>query len=550
MRNYFIMTLFLFSFSALSKINIRLSPSFPTAGESFDVIFSIESRDNLEPFLNFDPSGVEVIGRSKAVSNQIQFINGRTTSKQTHIFTYEMKAPTARTAFLRNITADIGSDTVNHKDVSIKIAKELKISGDTFILAEVSNDNPYIGEAVDVKYYLYTRDRSLQSVEIKEFPKLNGFIKRFHKLQEREEVVQYNGQVYRRYLKYSAKVFPEKTGELKIDPLRLSLRFQVGNNRIGFFSSSFGRTKEKTKGSKTVKIRVKDLPAENVPPTFTGLVGKHNAKISINRTKYLMNEPIEARLEITGVGALEKLGAPKLWESKYLEDFDTKSEYVDIDKNVGRKIFDYTYLVRGNGIIEPKTKKLFYFDPGSQTYEPMEIELKGLTLSGAVASSPAVVNNDGDNGEREKESISRISSETSVMAPIFNKQNVFEQLMLPKWIIKILALVYVFLIAIHFYQYQKRRQKVGECDKILKTIYAKGLTYRRLNDYILSLRKNNNDTDMKAIINESSLKNDDKKYFLSTIKKLEEQGFYDGLNDDKKIKINKKSLESLRSLML
>ena len=71
----------------------------------------------------------------------------------------------------------------------------------------MSKTQAYIGEGIDVRYYLYSRAPVVQT-EFKSFPKLNGFIKRYHKIADREEAVEYEGIVYRRSLKYSARVYP------------------------------------------------------------------------------------------------------------------------------------------------------------------------------------------------------------------------------------------------------------------------------------------------------------------------------------------------------
>jgi len=548
MKTVLLSLLVLLNINIMANISISLSPSFPTVDESFNVVFSIETSSNAEPFISFDPSGVEVIGRSSPmVSSQIQFINGRTTSKKTIIYNYEMKAPSARTAFLRNITVDIGSDTFNHKDVSIKVSKASKERGDTFVLAEVSNDNPFVGEGIDIRYYLYSRNRNLTGIEIKEFPKLNGFIKRFHKVNGKEEVVQYNGQVFRRYLKYSSRAFPEKTGELKIDPLKLTLRFRSGRNRIGSFGSLFGSVKERSKGSKTIKIKVRPLPATNVPKNFTGLVGEHSASFRMTRSKYLVNEPIEVRLEVAGVGALEKLEAPKIWTSPLLEDFDTKSEYIDIDSYKGRKVFDYTYLVRGNGKIDAFKKELFYFDPKSETYKDMSININELTLSGSLGSSSPSL----DTENLDKKLIDKELSETSQsLAPLFAKISFLQKIITPKWILVFLGAVYLLLMIAFFIL--KYRFSIVRTDQelFLRKIYKEGINYKNLSDYILSLRSEGGHTDIKILIEESKVKKSDKEYFLNLIKTLEEEKFYDGLKDNKKLKIRKKPFEHLKLMNL
>ena len=83
------------------------------------------------------------------------------------------------------------------------------------------------------------------------------------------------------------------------------------------YNSGFGfgnqRFKNKDLSSPMVEIEVLPLPTEGVPSSFTGLVGEHEFNLSVPKTKYLVNEPIEIKLEVKGKGALENLDAPAIF---------------------------------------------------------------------------------------------------------------------------------------------------------------------------------------------------------------------------------------------
>ena len=51
---------------------------------------------------------------------------------------------------------------------------------------------------------------------------------------ERIETVQYNGEIYKRVLKYSTRVYPEKTGTAYIDSLRLNVQYSDGYQNTPF----------------------------------------------------------------------------------------------------------------------------------------------------------------------------------------------------------------------------------------------------------------------------------------------------------------------------
>ena len=162
----------------------------------------------------------------------------------------------------------------------------------------------YLGEGITVRYFLYSKV-PVNSVDIKKYPKLNNFLKRFLQEQERSERVSVDGQLYLRTQIYAAKLFPEKPGEVKIDPLELSASYPVVRSGDPFGTFGLNRNfKTKTIASETVKLQVLPLP-QPVPENFTGLVGKHDFNLQFGQTKMIVNEPLEVKLTVAGGGALE-----------------------------------------------------------------------------------------------------------------------------------------------------------------------------------------------------------------------------------------------------
>lgn len=283
----------------MAQVEVIVNPVEPVKDEVFDVKFKITTTSSAKPFISFTPSGLEVLEKvdTPEYHYEIRGGIGRAKTTKTIIYTYKMASAKGGYATLRDIVVDMGGQKLSHKNVRIKILSKRKEMPKIFARAEVSSDNVFLGEGVDVRYYVYSVNPIVQT-EIKAFPKLNGFIKRFHKVNEAEEAVRINGVVYRRSLKYSARVYPEKTGKLYIDPLRMVVQYAKGSsNPFGGFGFGLGRFSKKSLNSEKKEITVKPIPAENVPPTFTGLVGEHHFKLSMQKNKFVVNEAIEARLE-------------------------------------------------------------------------------------------------------------------------------------------------------------------------------------------------------------------------------------------------------------
>lgn len=382
-------------FSAFSlEVEVEVRPVSPIVDETFDVNFIIETDGREDPMIRFNPGHAEVLGKSnRGVSINTTVVNGQISTVRKVTIAYQLISKKVGYLYLRDISVEAGGEVKNLKNLRLNVLREAKEPQSMFLRAETSKDEYYVGEGIDLKYYIYYRN-NIVSQEIKEFPKLNGFIKRFHKEVNNTERVEVDGVLYRRTLVYSARLYPEKIGEAKIDPLRMNIQYSdfTHSSPFGTFGLQMGRYKARTLSSKTIAIKVLPIPAENAPANFTGLVGNHRFEFTQNKNKFLVNEALEYRLVVEGEGALEKLDAPIIYSNPDLEQFDTRSEVVEVDQSRARKQFDYTLLPRAQMTLEPSTLELSTFDPNSKTFVAHKIDLPGIEVGGtattATRSSP------------------------------------------------------------------------------------------------------------------------------------------------------------------
>lgn len=369
------------------EVDVVVEPKEGVINESFYVTFKVKTSGNEEPYISFTPYGASVLGkRSQGLSISTVVINGKFTTTREQAVVYELLAERQGQVYLRNIKVEMSGKTIPVKEVRINILNEPRRVPDAFIEAEASKTKVYLGEGLDVNYYLYFKT-SISANDVKEFPKLNKFIKRFHHINSPVETVQYKGQVLKRILAYSARLYPEKIGHAVLDPMKISVQMIENDYGNGF---GFGnqRYKNKDLASPTVEIEVLPLPSEGVPSSFTGLVGEHEFNLSVPKSKYLVNEPIEVKLEVKGKGALENYDAPVIYSDNNLEAFDTKSEVTEIGTQAAKKLFEYTLLARGPVKIAGREAAFAYFDPSSGKYVEKKVSIPALEVSGqAMAAS-------------------------------------------------------------------------------------------------------------------------------------------------------------------
>lgn len=382
-----IIFLLISSMAFANEVKIEINPTKPVAGEVFQAYFRIFTDADEEPAINFSPANVEVVGKSnQGVSTRTVYANGKLTVTREMTMVYDLVSAKPGPASLRDVTIQLGSKSIRHPTVSFSVLKEAQVLGDVFVMADVPKKTVYLGEGIVARYYLY-RKVDVNSIDIKKYPKLNGFLKRFLQEPERPERVTVDGNLYVRTQIYSAKLFPEKTGELKIDPLQLTATYSSSNINDPFGAFGMNRDfKTRSLSSESVKIEVRPLP-EPVPPHFTGLVGTHEFQVQFGQSKLIVNEPLEVKLTVTGVGALENLEAPDLIKHPGLEEFESNGDLKISDAENATKTFDYTFLAKENLKLPAKDIQLSYFDPNSGRYVPAQINVAEIIVAGGQAGA-------------------------------------------------------------------------------------------------------------------------------------------------------------------
>lgn len=379
-----------------NEVKIEINPTKPVAGEVFQAYFRIFSEIDDEPAINFSPSNVEVVGKSnQGISTRTIYANGKLTITREMTLVYDLVAAKPGTSSLRDITVQLGNKTIRHQTLTFSVLKEPEVMADVFVMTDVPKKELFLGEGIVARYYLYSKV-PVRNLDIKKYPKLNGFLKRFLQEPERTERVAVDGQLYMRTQIYAAKLYAEKPGELKIDPLQLSATYPSSRGSDPFGAFGMNRDmKTKSISSETIKINVRPLP-EPVPVHFTGLVGKHEFQLQFGQSRLIVNEPLEVKLTVAGVGALENLEAPNLISHPGLEEFESNGDLKIADSENATKVFDYTYLAKENFNLPSKEITLSYFDPNSEKYVATSLNVPELVVAGGQpGQAMKPVKNDG-----------------------------------------------------------------------------------------------------------------------------------------------------------
>ena len=338
---------------------------------------------------NFLPpsfSDFTVVGGPNQKVSQ-SFLNGKMEYSKTYSFYLQPKKTGNLTIGQAEIIIDDKTYKTSPIDVTITSAVDKPKDGDSsdivaednlHLVAEVSNANPYLNEALTVVYKLYVSPRvSVSNWRELDSPKYNDFWSQSIDIQQlRVENGEYDGEPYRYVVLRKTILYPQKTGELNIEPLTLSIAVDVPSERRDIFGSRIYKTVNKTVAANNKKINVKPLPAGR-PADFTGAVGKFSFNVSTSKNELNAGESLQAKVEVRGNGNLKLFDLPELTAPSSLEMYDPeRTENVNTNLNGMQGSISQTYTVvpTQKGKYPIPALSFSYFDPSSETYKTLNSE--------------------------------------------------------------------------------------------------------------------------------------------------------------------------------
>lgn len=387
---YVLFFLFFLTFASHAQVSIEIIPKNPSVNEVFQILFKCNVEGREDPEINFNARNFEVLDKqSQGLSTRTIYQAGKITVSKELLVSYTAVAKKTGMATVANARIRIGNRIINKDDMNFQILERPAGPRLVFVAADVSKDDVFVNEGITLRYYLY-RKVGIQSTDIKKYPKLDMFMKRYLQENENPQRVTVNGELFVRSTVYSARLYPEEPGEFTVDPIELTVSYSKENlGAFGFGFGMSGRDLVTTNiSSDPIKIKVKTLPEANKPKDFSGLVGAHKFDFVIGRSNILVNEPLEARLSINGPGKLEGFTPVSLFSSKSLEQFDVKADLALVGSEGAIKTFTYTFLGKSNDLIAPSTIKISYFNVDTKSYETWTQEIPEIRIAGGEAQLP------------------------------------------------------------------------------------------------------------------------------------------------------------------
>jgi hypothetical protein len=341
---------------------------------------------------NFNPPSFEgfrvVGGPNQAISNS--YINGKRSYSKTYSY---FLAPQSRGSFtIGQATIEIDGETYKTLPISVEVTAAVDkpldennadyvASENVHLVAEISNANPYLNEAITVTYKLYvSHDVSITSNwrEI-DTPKFADFWSQNIDNRGNFKVLngKYKGEDYRYVVLRTTVLYPQKTGKLDIEPLTLDVPIDVETNKRDLFGRRLRTRVNKTISAGNRTIDVKPLPQENRPDNFDGAVGSFSFNVTTNKTRLDANESLELTVNVEGKGNLKLFDLPSIKLPGSLEMYEperTNSIQTMADGMRGSTSESYTIVPQFKGSYPIRPVSFSYFDPKAEKYVSLSSE--------------------------------------------------------------------------------------------------------------------------------------------------------------------------------
>ena len=399
------------------------APAQVIVGRPFQFTYTVNQRakDLRAPeFTNFD----YIAGPYTSQSSSTSFVNGRRTSSFQMTFTYTLMAQKEGTFSIAPATITINGEQYTSNGVKITVLPEDQPAtnsqqqaannqqptassqrqstgpeqGNIFVRTLVSKTKVYEQEAVLLSYKVY-----VAGVDLKQFtnnttlPDFTSFLQQKIDLQDVQlQLENYNGRNYQTATIYSTLLYPQKSGDITIDPATFEAVLLVPNQARSrsifddFFNSY--TTATRTLRAPGTTIHVTPLPSGK-PASYAGGVGKFTMDAKLSGTDVKANEAITLTLTIRGAGNMKLLKTPAVDWPEGFEQYDpkvTNNFKTSTGGMSGTRTIEYLAIPRAAGEYILPPVQFGYFDTEKGQYQVLSTPEYTLHIARGAGDQSAV----------------------------------------------------------------------------------------------------------------------------------------------------------------
>ncbi|OFX19265.1 MAG: hypothetical protein A2041_06405 [Bacteroidetes bacterium GWA2_31_9b] len=399
-----------------------LAPKVVEVGQQFRLIFSVNAQAE-----GFTPPNIQdfaiLAGPSTSTSSNVSIMNGKVTQNYELKYSYILEAtkegqftiPSAEIVVNKkkyvsnsftievikgsgNKTAPTTNQTNQQQNESVNTANVS--SSDHYLKVIVSKTKVRREEHFIATVKLYSRLGITNFGEYK-VPSFDGFITERIDIPPLSQLSQenVNGQIFYTGIIDKYILYPQKTGEIVINPFELNCYYQIqSRKRSGSIFDEFFGTYERAQAkalSLPVTIKVEAIP-ENKPESFAGAIGEFKMDASLDKSQIKTNEAVTLKIKIAGNGNLKYITSPKIEFPSDFDVYDPKIsdniKYSEIGAT-GNKTFEYLIIPRHPGNFNIPKFEFSYFDTRTNNYKVLSAGDYQIIVDKSLSDTSITVTN-------------------------------------------------------------------------------------------------------------------------------------------------------------
>ena len=396
---------FTFSLQAQVSFDAKVSKKRLGLNERLRIDFIMnENGDNFIPpdFNNF----LVVSGPQQSVNRS--WVNGVSSFSKT--YTYFLTPKSKGVLRIGQAQITINGEVYKTSPVEVQVTEAVKKPNDPdnidyltdeniHLIAEISNNSPYLNEGISVVYKLYFRNPiSINDVQELESPTYGDFWSskiNIGRIQV-DPRGQYKGEPYNEVVWQKVVLYPQKSGKLTIEPLTLNLQLSVPSNRRDLFGRRILKQGQKTITSGRRTLNVKPLPTSGQPENFTGAVGQFDFDVILSKDALKASESFQAKIKVSGKGNLNLFQLPEINVPNTLEVYEPERKETiktTLSGTEGTVEENYTIVPQYQGKYPIPPVAFSYFDPKAKNYKTVRsqellVDVYEGPTSGMTNTSP------------------------------------------------------------------------------------------------------------------------------------------------------------------
>ena len=400
----FIVCIF-FSCLLSAQVNFRATLSKNSLGinERVRIDFIMDKDgDNFIPpeFENFRV----VAGPSQSIKNS--WVNGKRSYSKT--YTYFLSPIEKGNFKIGQASVEVDGEIYKTLILNVEVTSAVEIpvnpndpsyiaDNNIHLVAEVSKTNPYLNEPISIVYKLYWKpDLGITNPRELDAPRYVNFWSKNIDNTPIAENGTYKGEAYRYAVMRKTVLYPQKTGELSIEPLVYDIAVQVPSNRRDIFGQVLSNTVNKTVSAGKVKINVRPLPNQGRPDNFSGAVGNFDLLVNTTKKELLISEAFQLNIEIKGKGNFNLFNFPSInlpatlevYEPERIEKLKTNFQGIN-----GSLKDQYTVVPSSPGKYAIPKISFTYFDPKDNSYKTKTSSINYVNVKGSIINNSINENN-------------------------------------------------------------------------------------------------------------------------------------------------------------